>query len=54
MEVNPLTPINFSGFKGFRFKDIVKGLCSNDLVYSYKDGRLTSGVVFNMNIKQVP
>ena len=44
----------FSGFKGFRFKDIVKGLCSNDLVYSYKDGRLTSGVVFNMNIKQVP
>ncbi len=39
--------------KGFKFSDLVKGICLNDFEIKYVDGRITSGINFIMNIRQV-
>ena len=41
------------GMKGFRFVDIVKSLIVNEFNFGYIDGRFSSGVDFDMNIRQV-
>ena len=41
------------GMKGFRFVDIVKSLCANELDIGYVDGRFTSGPGFEMALSQV-
>lgn len=39
--------------RGFRFKDLIKSLCSNEMEFNYSDGRFSSGVQFEMSLVQV-
>ena len=44
----------FDAPKGWRFKDLVKSLTSNNLSLEYKDGRVSSGVSCIIECRQVP
>ena len=44
---------NRQGVRGFRFVDIIKALCVNEENIVFSDGRISSGVTFNMEIAQV-
>ena len=44
----------FNNMKGFRFKDIVQVLTTNNWSYRFQEGRLSSGLNFVMEISEVP
>lgn len=46
-------PEKITSVKGFRFQDLIKGLCVNEFEYEYQDGRFSSGGIFNMDIVEV-
>ena len=51
---NDMSDKKFTGLKGFRFQDIIKGLTLNNYSFSYADNLLSSGVAFTIEIAEVP